>query len=100
MSRDSFERIGIPIVFIAVILFLGITLLINTSKSCDTYMEFIVLGADNATPIEDYNISSIKVIEMRYNCLNICNAQFKSSDGSKLRGCWEQCHLLGEAKDD
>lgn len=78
---------------ILVLLFVGVSLIINTSKSCDTYMQFILLGADNETQL-NLSLSNQTVLEIRYACTQICINKFYS-DSYDLRNCWEQCNGLG-----
>lgn len=78
---------------VAVLLFVGVSLLINTSKSCDTTMQFIAIGPDNET-ISNESIGNGTVLGIRYECTKLCMNKFYDNS-YKLKDCWEQCNKLG-----
>jgi hypothetical protein len=78
---------------IAVLLFVGVSLIINTGKSCDITMQFIVLGANNETLSND-TIGNQSLLEIKYSCTKICIERFENQY-SYINDCWKQCNSLG-----
>jgi hypothetical protein len=94
MTKNNFtENVGLWI-FVAALIFVGVSLLINSSKSCDTTMQFIVLGANNET-VSNQTIGNQSLLEIKYDCTKICIDRFYASGSNDLRDCYNQCNSLG-----
>ena len=83
----------ITIAFIVALLFVGGSLIYNTSKSCDMTMQFIVLGANNET-LSNQTVGNQSLLEIKYDCTKICIDKF-GSQYSYISDCWKQCNSLG-----
>jgi hypothetical protein len=86
--NDTLMSIGL----IAVLLFLAVSLLINTGKSCDTNIQFIVVGSNET--LGNDTVSNQTLLNIKYDCTKICIDKFYSG-GSAIKDCWNQCNSLG-----
>lgn len=87
MKQDFWMMLG----FMAVLLFVGISLLINTSKSCDVYIAY------NAT-VDSINsnlnlTNSPNLAEIKVACYKMCIDQLHG-DSSLLMTCLNKCENL------
>lgn len=81
MKQDTLMMIA----FMAVLLFLAVSLLINTSKSCDVNIDYKVSVDTNST-------SYPNVAEVKLACYKLCLDQLRGSD--YLNDCLDKCEVL------
>lgn len=79
---DKYEKYILPTILVGAILFAGVGLFVNAGRSCDTQVDFIVVG----------NFSQINgtIPELQFSCVEMCSEQF-NNDFQKLKLCYEQC---------
>lgn len=81
------SEIGMLAVFMIVLIFVGISLIINTSKSCDVNIDYDV------TVNPKINSSSASLAEIKLACCKLCLDELRS-DSSMMRICLEKCEAL------
>ena len=72
--------------FIIALVFVGVSLLINTSKSCDVKIDYNV----KVNPINNVTAS---LPEIKLACYKLCAEQLRYDD-SLMRNCFEKCEEL------
>jgi hypothetical protein len=77
----------IIITFIVALLFLAVSLLINTSKSCDVNIDYDVVVDTNTTGIIP-NVAQIKLA-----CYKLCVNELKGRDNMQ-KNCFDKCDGL------
>lgn len=75
------------IIFICAIIFLGISLLINTGRSCDTTTNFLVL--------EDANLTNQSLSILYFDCVKFCSDRYAGQGISSTTNCYNQCDKIG-----
>jgi hypothetical protein len=82
-SQDSIVTVG----FVVALFFVGVALLVNTGKSCDSTNNFVVLS--------DANLSNQSLSQLYFDCVKYCGDKFAGSQGSKTE-CFAQCKGIGD----
>ena len=75
------------IVFACVLFFVAVGLFVNTGKSCDTNVEFIVVG--------DFEELNGTIPQLQFECIEMCSDQFDNDGYNYLELCYEQCTTAG-----
>lgn len=75
------------LVIVPVLIFLGISLLINTGKSCDTTTNFLVL--------QDANLTNQSLSILYFDCVKFCSDKFAGQGMSSTSNCYQQCDKIG-----
>ena len=83
MKTDTIMMIG----FMFVLGFLAVSLLINTSKSCDVHIDYDV------TVSEKTNTTNASLAEVKLACYRLCTQELRQ-DSSLMRVCLEKCEVL------
>lgn len=82
-TNDNLLMIG----FMVVLAFVAIGLFVNTGKSCDTVIDFIVVG--------NYTELNGTIPQMQYECVAMCSEQMKGQGYNYFELCYEQCTTIG-----
>lgn len=72
---------------IGALIFVGISLLVESSRSCDSTNNFVVL--------DDANMSNQSLSQLYFDCVKYCGDKFSGSQGSKTE-CFRQCDKVGD----
>lgn len=67
--------------------FLAVSLLINTSKSCDVHIDYDV------TVSEKTNNTYVNLAEVKLACYKLCAEELRQ-DSSLMRVCFQKCEVL------
>jgi len=82
MKQETMMMIG----FMAVLLFLAISLLFSTGKSCDVYIDYDVTVDSNETS------KAPNIAEVKLACFKLCIEELRTN--SLLDDCLEKCEDL------
>ena len=86
MSK-KLNDIVIPAAFTVAMIFLGVSLIINTSKSCDVSIDYKVT-------VDSFNNSSApNIYEVKLACYKLCAEEFKNMN--YLEQCMDKCEAIG-----
>lgn len=75
-------------IFICAIIFLGISLLINAGRSCDTTNNFVVL--------DDANLTNKSLSQLYFDCVKFCSGKYAGQGMSSTTNCYQQCDKIGD----
>ena len=79
----------IMLAFIGAIVFLGVTLLINTSKSCDVNIDYKAsFGSEN-------NATTSSLAEVKLACYKLCLENLGQNNYGIMDKCLNKCEGLG-----
>lgn len=73
--------------FSAALLFVGISILINSFQSNDVYIDYNVSVSENST--------GANLQEVKFACYKLCVEEL-SHDSNKMETCLDKCELLGD----
>lgn len=74
-------------VIVATLIFVGVSLLINTGRSCDTTNNFVVL--------DDANMTNQSLSQLYFDCVKYCGDKFAGLGMSSTTNCFNQCDKIG-----
>jgi hypothetical protein len=74
-------------VIVATLIFVGVSLLINAGRSCDTTNNFVVL--------DDANMTNQSLSTLYFDCVKFCSDRFASQGMSSTTNCYQQCDKIG-----
>ena len=71
MAKTKWEENLFIIIFTMGLIFVGISLIINTSKSCDVHIDYDVSIKDNET------IAESEIVQIQFACYKLCVEELK-----------------------
>lgn len=86
MKTDKVNKV-LMFAFIGVLLFVGVSLIINTSKSCDVHIDYDVTANSKA------NLTGVSLAEVKLACYKLCAEELRG-DSYLMNNCFNKCEAL------
>jgi len=85
MKKTTQETIT-EIIFIIVLIFVGVSLIINSTKSCDVYIDYDVT-------VDSITNNTGSITEIKLACYKLCVDELKNNY-DLMRDCLDKCERL------